>query len=145
GRPRLRAAPAGPHVRGDRHRRLEPGARAHPGRAGARVRIARRPSRGRPRAARRSRGRAVIVAPRCALLAMAAAPAPTPALAHPRTPAPAPGRRPVPDYGRAPESRDPAEALLWIPRVIFAPVHLVLEYLVRLPLGWLLRAVELER
>lgn len=54
-------------------------------------------------------------------------------------------RRPVPDYGRAPEPEEPAEALLWIPRILFLPLHVVLEYLVRLPLDWLLRAIELER
>src|SRR5690606_23897745 len=53
--------------------------------------------------------------------------------------------RPVPAYGRAPAPAEPAEALLWIPRIVFLPVHLVLEYLVRLPLGWLLRTIELER
>lgn len=54
-------------------------------------------------------------------------------------------RRPMPDYGRAPEHEDPVEALLWIPRIVFFPVHLVLEYVVRLPLAWLLRTIELER
>ncbi|HJL19220.1 MAG TPA: hypothetical protein RMH99_26380, partial [Sandaracinaceae bacterium LLY-WYZ-13_1] len=47
------------------------------------------------------------------------------------------------DYGRPPPRRDPAEALLWVPRVIFFPVHLVLEYVVRHPVGWVLKQIEL--
>ncbi|HBQ11749.1 MAG TPA: hypothetical protein DEF51_11540 [Myxococcales bacterium] len=37
---------------------------------------------------------------------------------------------------------DPAEDLLWIPRVLFFPIHLVMEYGIRLPVGWLLRTLE---
>lgn len=53
--------------------------------------------------------------------------------------------RSIPDFGRAPEPEEPVEALLWIPRIVFFPVHLVLEYLVRRPLAWVLRTIELER
>ncbi len=53
-------------------------------------------------------------------------------------------RRPVPDYGRPPERTDAADILLWVPRVIFFPVYLLFEYGVRVPLGWLLRAIELS-
>lgn len=86
------------------------------------------------------------VATRCALLATVIALAPTTARGQESGPPPsALERRPLPDYGRAPEPEEPAEALLWIPRILFLPVHLALEYLVRLPLGWVLRAIELER
>ena len=53
-----------------------------------------------------------------------------------------PPRRPIPDYGRPPVRRDPAEELLWIPRVLFFPIHLFMEYVVRQPVGWLLRTLE---
>ncbi len=53
--------------------------------------------------------------------------------------------RPVPEYGRAPEVIDPLEHLLWIPRLLFLPVHIVLEYGVRIPLRWLFRTIEIER
>ncbi len=53
--------------------------------------------------------------------------------------------RPIPDYGRPPPPPDVADALLWIPRILFFPLHLVIEYGLRRPIGWLLRTVELER
>ncbi len=44
-------------------------------------------------------------------------------------------RRPVPRYdGRADKGASAGEVLIWIPRVIGLPVHLVLEYLVRKPI-----------
>lgn len=44
-------------------------------------------------------------------------------------------KRPVPDYAnRPPEGLTAGEFLIWIPRTIFFPVHLALEYLVRWPL-----------
>src|SRR5690606_34738221 len=133
-------------VRGRRPRRVEPRARAHPRRAGARVRIERRLPRGRPRAARRSRSRSLISRTRSALF-FAVVISLVPAAAHGQQPDPerTVERRPIPDYGRAPEPEEPAAALLWIPRILFLPLHVVLEYLVRLPLGWVLRAIELER
>ncbi len=47
-----------------------------------------------------------------------------------------PGKpRPTPNYdGRPPEGTSAGEALIWVPRVLFYPVHLVLEYVVRWPL-----------
>lgn len=51
--------------------------------------------------------------------------------------------RAVPDYdGRAEPSTTAGEVLLWIPRVVFAPLYLVTEYLLRRPLGWLATAAE---
>jgi hypothetical protein len=56
-----------------------------------------------------------------------------------------PERRPMPDYdGRPPSSgTDPVDALLWIPRGLFAPLYFVSDYVVRRPLGWMM--TELER
>ncbi|MCA9604351.1 MAG: BamA/TamA family outer membrane protein [Myxococcales bacterium] len=52
--------------------------------------------------------------------------------------------RAVPDYdGRPAREPDEIDALLWVPRVLTAPLYLVSEYLVRRPLGWLIS--ELER
>lgn len=54
--------------------------------------------------------------------------------------------RPVPDYdGRAEPGPTALEVLAWIPRVLFYPVHLVLEWIVRRPLGWILTTGERER
>jgi hypothetical protein len=51
--------------------------------------------------------------------------------------------RPVPNYdGRAEERTTVGEALLWVPRVLFYPVYLVTEYVVRRPLGAVLRWAE---
>lgn len=57
----------------------------------------------------------------------------------------APGqRRPVPHYDGRPEpGTDAVDGLLWVPRVLFSPVYLVTERLVRQPLGLLF--YELER
>lgn len=79
---------------------------------------------------------------RPALLALALALSPALANAQPEAET---AQRPVPDYGRAPDPEEPASALLWVPRILFFPAHFVLEYLVRRPLGGLLRTVELER
>jgi hypothetical protein len=44
-------------------------------------------------------------------------------------------QRPVPNYdGRPPEPLSAGEGLIWVPRVIFYPVHLVLEYGLRWPI-----------
>lgn len=51
-----------------------------------------------------------------------------------------------PDYdGRADPGPDAGEVLLWIPRVIFAPLTLVLDYGIRRPLGWFVTTAERER
>ena len=52
-------------------------------------------------------------------------------------------KRPLPDYdGRPSESTSAGEALIWIPRVIFYPVHAVLEYAVRIPIVYTVRFAE---
>jgi hypothetical protein len=51
--------------------------------------------------------------------------------------------RPLPDYdGREPPATTPGDVLLWVPRVIFFPVYLVAEYLIRAPLGFLIAGAE---
>lgn len=53
--------------------------------------------------------------------------------------------REVPDYDGLPEpGPDAGEVLLWIPRVLFAPITLVLDYGLRRPLGWLATTAERE-
>lgn len=65
--------------------------------------------------------------------------------AEPTAPRPATERRTVPDYdGRPDPGPTPEEVLIWIPRILFGPIHLVLEYLVRAPVGALLTAAERE-
>lgn len=57
-----------------------------------------------------------------------------------------PPLRPLPDYdGRPPPPPRPDERAAWIPRVVFYPLHLVAEYVVRRPLGFLVRQVDPER
>jgi hypothetical protein len=54
-----------------------------------------------------------------------------------------PPKRPVPDYdGRGPEPITEGDVLIWVPRVLFAPVWLVSEYLLRWPLGALTTALD---
>ncbi len=54
-----------------------------------------------------------------------------------------PGPRPIPSYdGRPPADPTLGAQLLWVPRVLFYPVYLSTEYLLRQPLGWLLTAAE---
>lgn len=55
-------------------------------------------------------------------------------------------RRTPPDYdGRSDPGMDAIDVLLWIPRVIFWPVHAFFEYLLRRPIGWILTTGERER
>jgi hypothetical protein len=53
--------------------------------------------------------------------------------------------REVPDYDGRPEPGiDAGDALLWIPRVIFYPVHALFEYILRRPLGYIATTGERE-
>lgn len=62
-----------------------------------------------------------------------------------QAPRPATERRAVPDYDGRPDAGPSAEdVLIWLPRILLGPVHLVLEYLVRAPLGALFTAMERE-
>jgi len=56
-----------------------------------------------------------------------------------------PPRRAVPDYDGRPESTDPAEELLWIPRLVLSPLYALFEHVIRRPLGALSTAIERER
>jgi hypothetical protein len=52
-------------------------------------------------------------------------------------------RRPLPDYdGRGSEPVTTGKVLLWAPRVVFFPLYVVSEYVVRRPLGWLITSAE---
>ena len=54
-------------------------------------------------------------------------------------------RRELPDYdGRAEPGPDAGEVLLWVPRILFFPIHLIFEYVIRQPLGWFLTTAERE-
>ena len=68
-------------------------------------------------------------------------PGPTPEL-EPRSDL-APGqKRPPQDYDGREDVTTAAEDALWIPRVVFFPLYLVSEYLIRIPLGALTVAIE---
>src|SRR5579859_5689934 len=54
-----------------------------------------------------------------------------------------PPRRPLPDYaGRPPAPPGAGEIALWVPRVVFFPVYLTTEFLIRRPLGAAISAAE---
>lgn len=51
--------------------------------------------------------------------------------------------RDVPDYdGRGDEPIDAGDVFIWVPRIAFAPVYLVSEYVIRWPLGKVVTAAE---
>lgn len=47
--------------------------------------------------------------------------------------------------GRAPAGPDAGEVMLWVPKVLLSPVHLVMEWGLRRPLGWVLTVAEQDR
>ncbi len=66
-------------------------------------------------------------------------PAPKPAA----PPGPPSAPRELPEYdGRPPPATTAGDGFLWVPRVIFFPVHVVIEYVVRRPLGAITVAAE---
>jgi hypothetical protein len=72
---------------------------------------------------------------------------PAPAAASP-TSAPVRGPeddRELPDYDGRPEPTTASDVLLWVPRVVLFPLYVVSEYVVRLPLGWLVTTAEREK
>lgn len=55
-------------------------------------------------------------------------------------------KRAMPDYdGRGEPPTTAGEVLIWVPRVIFAPLWLVSDYVVRRPIGFLVVTAERER
>jgi len=49
----------------------------------------------------------------------------------------------VPDYdGRGGDPTTAGDVALWIPRILFSPLYLVSEYVIRRPLGWLITTAE---
>lgn len=108
-------------------------------------------------ASNRSRLSAALVAAAIGLLAPAAARGAPDAEQHPSDPARPPAspphlsprsdltpkeKRKKQDYNGRGDEPTGAKGLLWVPRVVFFPVYLVTEYVVRKPLGALLTAVE---
>jgi hypothetical protein len=52
-------------------------------------------------------------------------------------------RRVVPDYdGRGPPPTAPGDVEIWVPRIVFSPLYLTSEYVIRRPLGALVMAAE---
>jgi len=52
-------------------------------------------------------------------------------------------KRKLPNYdGRAEAPATAGEVVLWIPRVVFFPIYLVTEYLLRAPIGLLASSAE---
>lgn len=52
-------------------------------------------------------------------------------------------KRPLPDYdGRGGEPTTAGDVLIWIPRIILAPLYLVSEYVIRWPLGLAIGGAE---
>lgn len=52
-------------------------------------------------------------------------------------------KRALPDYdGRGEPATSAGDVALWIPRVVFSPLYLFSEYVVRRPLGWLIATAE---
>lgn len=66
------------------------------------------------------------------------------ASATPDAPLPEGQRRPLPNYDGRPEPGPSAgEIALWIPRIVFSPLYLFSEFVLRRPLNWMF--TELER
>ncbi|MGF1464850.1 MAG: BamA/TamA family outer membrane protein [Sandaracinaceae bacterium] len=99
--------------------------------------------------ATRAARRAPLEPPRDPYVDRPASPPPAEASTPPQASGAPPGdgpsspRREVPDLdGRPDGGTSVGDALLWIPRVLFFPVHVVLEYVLRLPLSGLVTWVE---
>jgi hypothetical protein len=68
-------------------------------------------------------------------------PPPVPPPPVPRGPSLSP-KRPLPAYGGEPTPTTAGDVFLWVPRIVFFPVYLVSEYVIREPLGALITAAE---
>jgi hypothetical protein len=51
-------------------------------------------------------------------------------------------KRPVPDYDGREEPTTAGDVLIWIPRIVLSPLYVVSEYVIRQPLGFLIRGAE---
>lgn len=60
----------------------------------------------------------------------------------PRTDLAPDDKRTPPDYDGRPDETSVGEDMLWIPRVIFFPVYVVTDFVIRRPLGFIVMAVE---
>ncbi len=81
-----------------------------------------------------------------ALLAASPARADGPSESSPENPPENPPAREVPDYDGRPEpDADPADAALWVPRILTGPLYLISEYLLRAPLGFVVTELERSR
>jgi hypothetical protein len=68
------------------------------------------------------------------------------AAGSPERPLDARDKRETPDYdGRGDRTATAGETLLWVPRILFAPLYFTSEYVVRRPLGWVVTKAEQAR
>lgn len=51
-------------------------------------------------------------------------------------------KRPVPDYDGREEPTTAGDVLIWIPRIVLSPFYVVSEFVIRQPLGFLIRGAE---
>lgn len=74
--------------------------------------------------------------------------------AHADDPAPAPARpqvgarpakRAVPDYDGRPDAASALDVIAWVPRIVLFPVRIAVDYLVRWPIGAVVRTAEHSR
>lgn len=77
-------------------------------------------------------------------------PAAAPEAAPQAIPPPPPGgespKRAMPDYdGRGGEPTTAGDVALWIPRIIFSPLYVVSEYVIRRPFEWLISTAERKK
>jgi hypothetical protein len=64
----------------------------------------------------------------------------------PEAPLPATERRQLPDYdGREAPATTASDVLIWAPRILFSPLYLVSEYVLRRPIGWAIITAEREK
>src|SRR5262249_6333396 len=77
------------------------------------------------------------------------APGTPPAPIAPPPPPPPPSgtspKRPAFDYDGRTEPTTPGDVLIWVPRILFFPVYLVTEFVIRRPLGFLMVSAERGR
>jgi hypothetical protein len=91
-----------------------------------------------PRLEIRAFALALLLTPGLARAQSAAANTPLDASVSPPSP-----KRDLPDYdGRGPKPNTVGQDLLWVPRVIFSPIYLTTEYVIRRPLGAAVSAAE---